>query len=135
MTFIEILKKRWYVCIAIFVVIILLLNWYGFITLFGKESFSTVHLSELNDSVVPQGKSISLTEEDFKQFPQLASIIRDKNQNAAHSYTILFTADEYNWFVSRYWSNISEEDKSQFPPRRIFEYEGKYYIYDYPQIH
>jgi len=131
MTFIEIFIKRWYVYSVILVlgVIILLLFLVGISSSFGKESFSTVHMYEFNESVIPQGNSISLTEDDFKEFPQLASIIRDKNQKSTHSYTILLTSDEYYKFIGRYWSNSSGENQ------RFFEYKGNYYGYDNPQIH
>ena len=136
MTFIEILKKRWYVFIAILAILIFLLNWFGVITIIGKESFSTLHLDESNESAVPQGNTISLTDEDFKEFPQLASIIRDKKtnptviyKNVIRSYHIAFSSKEYSLFIARYWSNWSGED------RRIFEYNGKYYEYDFPEIH
>jgi hypothetical protein len=143
MTYIEILKKRWYVFIAILVIIILLLYWFGFITLIGGGSFSTLRLYELNESVVTQGNSISLTEEDFKEFPQLASIIRDKNtkptlidKNGIRYYEVNFSSNEFNRFIARYWSNVSAyEIDRPTPPRRIFEYKGKYYEYDEPQIH
>ena len=137
MTHIEFLKKRWYVVIAILVFVIFLLNWFGFITIIGEESFSTLHLYESNESFIPQGHTISLTEEDFKEFPQLASIIRDKNtnptviyKNGIRSYHISFSSDEYSRFISRYWSNWSRSED-----RRIFEYKGKYYEYDFPEIH
>jgi hypothetical protein len=143
MTLMDILRKRWYVIIAIFVIIIFLLNWFGFITIIGKESFSTLRLYELNESVIPQGHTISLTEEDFKEFPQLGSIIRDKNSKPTviskmgiRSYEIPFSSEEYDRFIARYWSNVSRSEVDRpFPHNRIFEYKGKYYEYDLPQIH
>ena len=143
MPLIEILKARWYVFIAILAILIFLLNWFGVITILGKESFSTLTLYESNESFVPQGNTISLTEEDFKEFPQLASIIRDKttkptviSMEGIRSYDIPFTSDEYSLFLARYWSNVnrSEVDKP-FPHNRIFEYNGKYYEFELPAIH
>jgi len=137
MTFNEILKKRWYVLIAFFVIVFFLLNWFGVITIIGKESFSTLHLYESNESVIPQGHTITLTEDDFKDFPQLASIIRDKKtnptviyKNGIRAYHIPFSSKEYSLFLSRYWSNSSGSED-----RRIFEYKGKYFEYDLPEIH
>jgi len=136
MTIIDLLKKRWYVFIVVLAITIFLLNWFGVITIIGQESFSTLRLYELNESVVPQGNRITLTEEDFKVFPQLASIIRDEKQNptrifddGTRLYRVPFTSSEMNTFNSRYWINSSREDK------RIFEYKGKYFEYDLPQIH
>jgi hypothetical protein len=136
MTFIETLKKRWYVFIVILVIIIILLNLSSIFSLFGGESFSTLRLYELNGSFVPQETRFSLTKEDFKEFPQLASIIRDKNQNPMRTfndgtrfYMVPLTANEMDSFNNRYWQNSTGEN------RRIFEYNGKYYEYDVPQIH
>jgi hypothetical protein len=136
MTFIEILKKRWYVFIGILLVIILLLNLSSIFSLFGGESFSTLGLIELNGSYIPQGTSFSLTDDDFKEFPQLASIIRDTRQNPTQTYKdgtriylIPLTESEMYRFNGRYWLNNSGED------RRIFEYKGKYYEFTFPAIH
>jgi len=136
MTFIELLTKRWYVFIIILGFIILLLNLSSIFSLFGGESFSTVGLYELNESVIPQGTSFSLTEDDFKEFPQLASIVRDKRQNPMQTfddgkrfYIIPLTEDEMYKFNNRYWVNRSGE------MRRIFEYSGKYFEFTIPVIH
>jgi hypothetical protein len=136
MTIIEILKKRWYVFMMILVIIIILLNLSSIFSLFTGESFSTLRLYELNGSYIPQGIHFSLTEEDFKEFPQLALIIRDKNpkpiqtfDDGTRFYMVPLTETEMNRFNGRYWLNSTGEN------RRIFEYKGKYYEYDLPQIH
>jgi len=136
MTFIEILKKRWYVFIVILVIIIIFLNLPLIFSLFTGESFSTLRLYELNGSYIPQGIHFSLTEEDFKEFPQLALIIRDKKQNpiqihddGTRFYMVPLTANERDRFKGRYWLNSTGED------RRIFEYKGKYYEFPLPEIH
>jgi len=102
----------------------------------GGESFSTLHLYELNGSYIPEGTRFSLTEEDFKEFPQLASVIRDKKQNpqkifpdGTRSYSFPLTESEMYKFNDRYWINSIGEN------RRIFEYHGKYYEFTYPEIH
>lgn len=132
----EILKKQWYVFIVILAIIIILLNSSSIFSLFTGESFSTLRLYEQNGSYIPQGIHFSLTEEDFKEFPQLASIIRDKNQNPIQTfddgtrfYMVPLTSDEMARFNSRYWLNRSGE------LRRIFEYKSKYFEFDVPQIH
>jgi hypothetical protein len=135
MTIIEILKKRWYVFIVILVIIIFLLNLSSIFSLFRGESFSTLGLIELNGSYIPQGTRFSLANDDFKEFPQLASIIRDNNQkpveisdDGTRFYVVPLTVEERDRFNGRYWLNNSGED------RRIFEYNGKYYEYTYPAI-
>ena len=105
-------------------------------SLFAGESFSTLGLIELNGSYIPQGTPFSLSDDDFKEFPQLASIIRDTRQNPTQTYKdetriylIPLTESEMYRFNGRYWLNNSGED------RRIFEYKGKYYEFTFPAIH
>ena len=89
------------------------------------DPVSTIFIYELNSSVIPQENSISLTEEDFKVFPKLAPVIRDKTQKAVVImddgrllYKIsLFEEDERYTFTIRYGSS------------GFFEYKGKYYSY------
>jgi len=142
MSLIEILKARWYVFIAIFGIIILLLVWSGYFSFIGGESISTMSLYESNESFIPQRHTITLTEENFKEFPQLASIIRDKttkptviNSKGVRSYDVPFSSNGYSRFISRYWSDSSGYDNKSWPPRKISEYNGKYYEYGYPVIH
>jgi hypothetical protein len=136
MTFIEILKKRWYVFIGILIIIVILLNSSSIFSLFTGESFSTLGLIELNGSYIPQGTRFSLTDDDFKEFPQLASIIRDTRQNPTQTYKdgrriylIPLTESEMYRFNGRYWLNSTGEDT------RLFEYKGKYYEFTFPAIH
>ena len=117
-------------------IIILLLNFSSIFSLFGGDSFSTLRLYELNGSFIPQGIRFSLTDDDFTEFPQLASIIRDKRQNPMRTfedgtrfYMIPLTESEMYKFNGCFWLNSTGEDK------RIFEYKGKYYEFDFPQIH
>lgn len=132
----EILKKHWSVLIVILIMILLLLNWSSLFSLFSGNTFSTLHLYELNGSYVPQGTRFSLNEDDFKEFPQLASLIRDKKQNpqkifpdGTRSYSVSLTESAMNRFNDRYWLNSMGED------RRIFEYNGKFYEFTFPEIH
>ena len=41
---------------------------------------SRLFITEINESGVPNGNIIHITEEDFKKFPKLASVFRDKTQ-------------------------------------------------------
>jgi hypothetical protein len=136
MALIEILEKRWYVIVAILGIIILLLIWSGYFSFVFGDSFSTLHLYELNGSYIPEGTRFSLTEQDFKEFPQLRSAIREKNQkpqkifpDGTRSYSFPLTESEMYRFNDRYWRNISGED------RRIFEYNGKNYEFTFPEMH
>jgi len=121
----EILKKRWYFFIAILGIVVFLLVLDGFNAITGDPS-ATIFIYELNSSVVPQGTSISLTAGDFKVFPKLAPVIRDKTQKKAvglkdddrNLYKISLTSAEWSTFTPRYGSS------------GFFEYKGKYYSYD-----
>jgi len=143
MTSPETSNKGWKIVFTLLAIIfivfsLVIFNWNGFMTLIGRgESYSTLRLYEFNESVIPQGYGISLTEKDFKEFPELASIVRDKNQkptrifeDGTRFFMLPFTEDEMYRFKDRFWTNYSG-----FENRRLFEYNGKYYEYDYPQIH
>lgn len=136
MALMETLKKRGYHFILGLGIIILFLYLSISLTVFLGESFSTLGLYELNRSYIPQGTSFSLTDDDFKDFPQLASIIRDNKQKPVQSrndgtrvYLIPMTQSEMSKFNNHYWLNSTNED------RRIFKYNGKYYEFTFPAIH
>jgi hypothetical protein len=103
-----------------------LLIWFSFITTIGEDPSATIFIYELNSSVVPQGNSISLTADDFKVFPKLAPVIRDKTQKKAVGlkdddrilYKIPLTSAEQSTFDLHYGSS------------GYFEYNGTYYSYD-----
>jgi hypothetical protein len=86
-----------------------------------RESYSTLYLYELNDSGVPQGIIISLTEEDFKECPQLASVIRDKNikpvqiwDDGKRIYRIPLTVEEMYRFRDHYLPYYPNVDIGRF---------------------
>jgi hypothetical protein len=123
-----------------------MLNWFGFITIIGRESESSFLLYELNESVVPSGNIHTLTEEDFNEFPQLASAVRDKNRNPFRRieqfsangmtyYIIRLTMDEMYTFKGHFWSNYDGLYTGPESLYRFFEYKGKYYKYSFPVIH
>jgi hypothetical protein len=142
MTISETLKKRLKILgaiLAIFVIFFIgysIWNFWDYQISAGWGTNAEFGLTEINESATPHGNIIHLTEEDFKIFPKLAPAIRDKTQRVMGvydngsriSYTIHLTDDEYEQFKSLY-----------FPPNpdnlhRFFEYNGKYYEYDYPAI-
>jgi hypothetical protein len=132
MTSFNTLSAGWKIVIAVLVILFFgyiltffLINFGGLI--FG-ESDSTLYLWELNESNIPNGNIISLTDENFNELPKLASVIRDKKQKPEQIletgnrlYTISLTMEEryiYGGLAGSY-----------------LEYEGKYYFYDTPSIH
>ncbi len=139
MTFFETLKKQWKVLIAILAIIVIISVAYSiwsYQVSVGWGTTSQLYITEINESGVPNGNIIHITEEDFKKFPKLASVIRDKTQRIDQisnngtwiHYKLFLTDDERAQFSSLY-----------FPPNpdnldRFFEYNGKYYYYDTPTI-
>jgi hypothetical protein len=135
----ETLKKRLQILIAILVIIVIVFIGYSiwsYQVSVGWGTTSRLYMGEINESIVPQGNIVHLTEEDFKKFPKVAPVIRDKtqrirgvsNNGTLISYTVFLTDNESSQFSSLY-----------FPPNpdnleRFFEYNGKYYYYDVPTI-
>jgi hypothetical protein len=141
MTVSETLKKYWYVPVAIIgipllIYLILLILLMGVFPLIMNHPPYALIITELNDNETPnflfvccdekgdfvqKTFLIPLTEEDFTQFPKLASIIRDKNQK--NSYM------DFNDRVT-YKVDISNDEKytieSHFPGGYL-EYKGKRY--------
>jgi len=75
-----------------------------------------------------------LTENDFKTFPQLATVIRDNKQHGlfvtpdgTNIYHVPFTEQEAQQFQALYCSPYSI-----YNPSRFFEYNGKYFMYSDP---
>jgi hypothetical protein len=119
MTFIEVLKQNW-LSIAIFgIIVVFILNLFGFIVLIPRDPVATIRIHELN--YVADGQTIILTEDDFKEIPQLAVLIRD--HNSAGGRVALYSSKDYGNFISRY--KTYEKEASH-----IFEYQGKFYEYD-----
>ncbi len=135
----ETLKKQWKLLIAILAIIVIVFIAYSIWShqvSVGWGTNSRLFITEINESGVPNGNIIHITEEDFKKFPKLASVIRDKTQRIDQisnngtriHYKLFLTDDERAQFSSLY-----------FPPNpdnldRFFEYNGKYYKYVPPTI-
>jgi hypothetical protein len=141
MTSLTFSEKRWNI-IAVIVVIFLILFTLtfsgGLDAILGSESYSTLYLYKLNGSVIPQRNIISLTDEDFKVFPKMATVIRDETQkpgdiseNGERLYTIPLTSDEYYIFSAKYLPYYPGD----MSYGRFLEYKGKFYRYTPPPIH
>jgi hypothetical protein len=139
MSIAEMLKRRWKMLIAILAIIVFVYYAYSiwsYQVSVGWGTTSRLYIGEINESNVPNGNIVHLTEEDFKKFPKLAPVIRDKtqrirgiyNNGTLISYTVFLTDNESSQFSSLY-----------FPPNpdnleRFFEYNGIYYNYVPPTI-
>jgi hypothetical protein len=139
MTISEMLKRRWKMLIAILAIIVIVYYAYSiwsYQVSVGWGTNSRLFITEMNESGVPNGNIIHITEEDFKKFPKLAYVMRDKTQRIDQisnngtwiHYKLFLTDNERSQFSSLY-----------FPPNpdnleRFFEYNGKYYYYVPPTI-
>jgi len=142
MTLSETLKKYWYVPFAIFGILLLCYFIVLFVMISNEPSYR-LYLFELNDNsrIQPTGyytenytigyksQVFTLTEEDFKVFPKLAPIIRDKNQKPGFVdnegsivYTVAYREDEHSAFTSR------------FGLFGCLEYKGKYYNFNFINV-
>jgi hypothetical protein len=135
----ETLKKQWKVLIAILGIIVIAFIAYSIWAhqvSVGWGTNSQIDIIEINESGVPQGIIVHLTEEDFKKFPKLAPVIRDKTQRIRGvsndgkriTYTVFLTDEEKVQITSLYFPSNPDNLK------RFFEYNGKYYAYDFPII-
>jgi hypothetical protein len=135
----ETLKKQWKLLIAILGIIVIIFIAYSIWSYqisVGWGTNSRLFITEINESGVPNGNIIHITEKDFKKFPKLASVIRDKTQRidqTSHNgtwidYKLFLTDHERAQFLSLYCLPIPGN------PDRFFEYNGKYYYYDIPTI-
>jgi hypothetical protein len=133
------INKRKMLKIALLLLIIciipLFLN-YGKEWFFGSDSDTSIILISVNKSEAQTGNIIHLTEKDFKEFPRLASVIRDNEQKnlvewpgGKEAYWIRHTEQERYRFIALYWSNYSGLES-----RRSFEYNEKYFNYNYPPM-
>jgi len=135
----EMLKRRWKMLIAILAIIVIVYYAYSiwsYQVSVGWGTNSRLFITEMNESGVPNGNIIHITEEDFIKFPKLAYVMRDKTQRIVQTsnngtrihYNLFLTDDERALFSSLY-----------FPPNpdnleRFFEYNGIYYNYVTPTI-
>jgi hypothetical protein len=109
---------------------------YGKEWFFGSDSDTGIIIILVNKSEAQNGTIIHLTEKDFKEFPRLASVIRDNEENTAvkwpggkNAYGVLIKDQERYRFIELYWSNYSGLENGRF-----FEYDEKYYSYNFPPI-
>lgn len=109
------------------------------IGIFGIPIFTSptpfVPLTKIDESIVPSGTIIHLSDKDFKEFPTLASVIRDNNQRGETwadgiHYSVKLSWEEKERFISRYPMPSINYTTGQ--SETYFEYKGKYYSYKPP---
>ncbi len=120
------------------IILIILVIFIGFfLVIFGPEIFDsptpTVSVTKINESGIPNGKIISLTDKDFEDFPQLAPVIRD---NTKHGVPYA-NGTRINYIVKLSWNERERFLSSKFSALWInqttgknevyYEYNGKYY--------
>jgi hypothetical protein len=138
MTLSETLKRQWKLLIAILGIVVIIFIAYSiwsYQVSVGWGTNSQIGITEINESGVPNGNIIPITEEDFKKFPKLASVMRDKTQKIDQisnngtriNYKLFLSDDERVQFLSLYPNTPGNFDN-------FFEYNGTYYYYGYPTI-
>jgi hypothetical protein len=131
-------KNIWNIVVPIMVILLIVFIGglsFWFWSYIEAERGYTLHIKELNDSVVHQGNFganiISLSDKDFQVFPKLAPVIRDNTQkpfaideNGNRLYRIAITEDERSELIHQFGYND-----------RFFEYNGSYYSYTPMPLH
>ena len=103
-------------------------NFYSFGLKFGDRNLT---ITKWNGST-PNGKIIRLTEDDFKEFPYLAPVIRNDSQEGV-SYKN-GTRIEYYVEISLAENEKIRGSKLNSEGTKFFEYNDTYYAFDQPEI-
>jgi hypothetical protein len=107
------------------IILIILVIFIGFfLVIFGPEIFDSptpgVTVTKINESGIPNGTIIPLTDKDFKDFPQLAPVIRD---NTKHGVPYA-NGTRIDYIVKLSWD---ESTRFKYSGYAYYEYNGKYY--------
>jgi hypothetical protein len=118
------------------IIFIILVFFAGFIFLqMTSEIFNPPHptmaITKFNESGVPDGEIIHLSDQDFTEFPYFAPVIRDNIQNEGVSFR--------NGTRIQYYVGLSYEERDKMwaskflaPPKAFFNYKGIYYSFALP---
>jgi hypothetical protein len=144
MTVPETLKKNWiYIAFVIIVILPLIYVAVAFVMMVNEPSYA-LELYELNDSDAcqPTGyytenytiaakkyNATLLTEEDFKEFPKLAPIIRDRNQKPSFADS----KGKGVYHVS-YWEEEHSAFTDHFGLFGCLEFKGKRYNFNFMHV-
>ena len=97
-----------------------------------------VILTKINESGIPQGMIIHLSDKDFKEFPSLAPVIRDNTKRGIVyangtriDYTIKLSWEDKDKFISKYFP-MGSVNYTTGKSEAYFEYKGNYYSYTSP---
>jgi len=102
-----------------------------------KSPTPSVSLTKINESIVPKGTIIHLSDKDFEEFPSLAPVIRDNTQRGeiwadGIHYGVKLSWEEREKFMSKY--PIPSINRTTGKSETYFEYRGKYYSYFPPTL-
>jgi hypothetical protein len=97
----------------------------------GSGSYTT--LTEINQSIIPEGTIYHLSEKDFEDFPSQARVIRDNSQKPTEYggkkyYYVSLSEKERTQFISKYPVFVN---RTTMESETYFEYNRKYYSF-YP---
>ncbi len=87
MTFSETLKRRWYVVIFFLIILAIIIGYVLVLRpLLVDNPHPGVDLTKLNESGIPNGKIIHISDKDFEAFPQFAPIFHGTKQGDVSTY-------------------------------------------------
>jgi hypothetical protein len=104
-------------------------NFYSFALGFGNRNLT---ITKWNENNPPNGKIILLTEDDLKEYPYLAPVIRNESQEGV-SYKN-GTRIDYHLEISLTENEKIWKSKLNSEGTRFFEYNGTYYSFGQPAI-
>ena len=135
MTFSETLKRRWYIVIFLIILAIII----GYVLVLRPHLVDNptpgVDLTKINESGIPNGKIIHISDKDFDAFPQFAPIFRGTEQGLV----VYANGTRIYYIVGLSFEEIPKFQGSIFGQRQInhttgeneiiFEYNGSYYYF------
>ena len=111
--------KWWKIVLIIFIIILIIGAWAAYY--YDPEGACRIHVLDVNESIARNGTVIHLTEQDFKEHPVLAEVIKGEKplSRLLRMDRVITDHSEAKHLQYKFMDNITEE--------RYVEYEGKYY--------
>jgi len=135
MTFSETLKRSWYVVIFFLIILAIII---GYVLVlrphFVDNPTPGVDLTKINESGIPNGKIIHISDKDFEAFPQFAPIFRGTQQGLvvyANGTRIFYIVGLTYEEVPKFQGSILGQHKinSTGENELFYEYNGSYYYF------
>jgi hypothetical protein len=137
MTFSETLKRSWYV--VIFFLIILAISIGITLVIFGipilKSPTPSISLIKINESGIPNGTFIHISDKDFEDFPKVAQLFHGTQQDPL----VYANGTRIIYGISLSWEEVPKFQGSIFGQHKLnrttgenelfYEYNGSYYYF------